>query len=102
MAPIPATAAGTADPTARNLEATATPQDSPSSDLATIENVMGRNIARARVSPVTMSPMDGGVVEEMLAAAEPGSARIDWDRVEGWLGTALPADYRELAERFGS
>jgi hypothetical protein len=40
MAPTPAAAAGTADPTARNLEATATPHDSPSSDRATIENVM--------------------------------------------------------------
>ena len=34
------TAAGTADPTARNLEATATPQDSPSAERATIEKVM--------------------------------------------------------------
>ena len=40
MAPTPATAAGTAEPTARNFEATAIPQDSPSADLATIENVM--------------------------------------------------------------
>ena len=39
-APIPATAAGTGEPTARNLEATATPQDSPSSERATIEKVM--------------------------------------------------------------
>ena len=42
MAPTPATAAGTADPTARNFDATATPHDSPSADLATIENVMAR------------------------------------------------------------
>lgn len=40
MAPTPAAAAGTAEPTARNLEATATPQDSPSSDRATIEKVI--------------------------------------------------------------
>src|SRR6478735_5997166 len=40
MAPTPATAAGTAEPTARNLEATATPQDSPSAERATIEKVM--------------------------------------------------------------
>jgi hypothetical protein len=39
MAPMPATAAGTTEPTARNLEATATPQDSPSSERATIEKV---------------------------------------------------------------
>ena len=38
----PATAAGTAAPTARNLEATATPQDSPSVERATMENVMAR------------------------------------------------------------
>jgi hypothetical protein len=41
IAPIPATAAGTAAPTARNFEATATPQDSPSAERATIENVTG-------------------------------------------------------------
>ena len=45
MAPTPATAAGTADPTARNFEATATPHDSPSADLATIENVIARTLA---------------------------------------------------------
>src|SRR5213592_699745 len=44
MAPSPATAAGTALPTARNLEATATPQDSPSADRATIEKVMARSM----------------------------------------------------------
>jgi hypothetical protein len=46
--------------------------------------------------------VDGGVVREMLAGTEPGSARIDWDGVEAWLGTSLPADYRMLADRFGS
>ena len=40
IAPMPATAAGTAEPTARNLEATATPHDSPSAERATIEKVM--------------------------------------------------------------
>ena len=39
-APMPATAAGTTDPTARNFEATATPHDSPSSERATMEKVM--------------------------------------------------------------
>src|SRR4051812_32523147 len=59
MAPTPATAAGTADPTARNLEATATPHDSPSVERATIENVMAATLAgpprrsRRRVSAVT-------------------------------------------------
>src|SRR3954452_5973621 len=46
MAPTPATAAGTAEPTARNLEATATPHDSPSAERATIEKVMRRTLAR--------------------------------------------------------
>lgn len=41
-------------------------------------------------------------MDEVLAAADPGSARIDWDRVQAWLGTALPADYRTIADRFGS
>ena len=40
IAPTWATAAGTAAPTARNLEATATPHDSPSADRATMEKVM--------------------------------------------------------------
>src|SRR6476646_3737878 len=40
MAPTCATAAGTTAPTARNLEATATPHDSPSVERATMENVM--------------------------------------------------------------
>ena len=51
MAPTPATAAGTADPTARNFDATATPHDSPSADLATIENVMARTIASHNSGP---------------------------------------------------
>src|SRR3954452_859187 len=45
IAPTPATAAGTAEPTARNFDATATPHDSPSADRATIENVMARTLA---------------------------------------------------------
>src|SRR5688500_4660620 len=40
MAPMPAAAAGTALPTARTLEATATPHDVASAERATIENVM--------------------------------------------------------------
>src|SRR4051794_33793167 len=63
MAPIPATAAGTALPTARNLDATATPHDSPSAERATIEKVMRPSLVpcarsrcavgapRARTSP---------------------------------------------------
>src|SRR5689334_11474514 len=39
-APTPAIAAGTAEPTARNLDATATPHDSPSADRPTMEKVM--------------------------------------------------------------
>src|SRR5687767_11483433 len=46
MAPMPATAAGTADPTARNLEATATPHVLPSAERATIEKVMAGNPSR--------------------------------------------------------
>jgi hypothetical protein len=38
----------------------------------------------------------------MLARIEPRSARIDWDRVEAWLGTSLPSDYRAVVERNGS
>jgi len=37
---MPATAAGTTEPTARNFDATATPQESPSSLRATMEKVM--------------------------------------------------------------
>ena len=48
IAPMPATAAGTTEPTARNFEATATPQDSPSSERATIEKVMARHATRER------------------------------------------------------
>jgi hypothetical protein len=44
---MPATAAGTAEPTARNLDATAMPQDWPSSERATIEKVMGANGMRS-------------------------------------------------------
>src|SRR3954452_20515804 len=44
-APTCARAAGTAAPTAKNFEATATPHDSPSSDRATIENVMARTLS---------------------------------------------------------
>jgi hypothetical protein len=42
------------------------------------------------------------VVHRMLAATEPGSAPIDWDGVEAWLGTPLPRAYREIADQFGS
>src|SRR5689334_18797529 len=48
IAPTPAAAAGTAEPTARNFEATATPHDSPSSDRATMENVMDGTYRGAR------------------------------------------------------
>src|SRR4051794_41804669 len=50
MAPTPATAAGTAEPTARNFDATATPHDSPSADRATIEKVMAATLGRRRAS----------------------------------------------------
>jgi hypothetical protein len=40
IAPTPARAAGTTAPTARNFDAVATPQVSPSGDWATIEKVM--------------------------------------------------------------
>src|SRR6478672_241345 len=62
MAPTPATAAGTADPTARNLEATATPHDSPSADRATIEKVMPRTLAASR--PIPGCPQVGLKLED--------------------------------------
>src|SRR3954469_6860072 len=59
MAPTPATAAGTAEPTARNFDATATPHDSPSADRATIEKVMHATIASA----VTDTPLPSTALE---------------------------------------
>ena len=41
-------------------------------------------------------------MQELLARVTPEPTRIDWERVEGWLATALPSDYRELCDRFGS
>src|SRR3954465_3782801 len=49
-APMPATAAGTTEPTARNFDATATPHDSPSADRATIEKVMAAPLGPRRAS----------------------------------------------------
>ncbi|WP_299923886.1 SMI1/KNR4 family protein [uncultured Nocardioides sp.] len=46
--------------------------------------------------------MNGGIVHDLLSAVTPEPTRIDWGRVEGWLGTALPTAYRQIADRFGS
>ncbi|GAB3035556.1 hypothetical protein GCM10011376_18630 [Nocardioides flavus (ex Wang et al. 2016)] len=46
--------------------------------------------------------MNGGLVRDLLSAEAPRSVRVDWDRVEAWLGTGLPTDYRDMADRFGS
>lgn len=41
-------------------------------------------------------------MHDLLSSATPEPVRIDWPRVEGWLGTPLPTAYREIAGRFGS
>src|SRR3954471_24777064 len=73
MAPTPATAAGTADPTARNFDATATPHDSPSADLATIENVMARTIASRTETAPTDTPLPSTAVEVPQSVRAPSS-----------------------------
>jgi hypothetical protein len=40
-------------------------------------------------------------LEPLLPERDPPPARIDWEAVVGRLGTALPADYRDLCERWG-
>src|SRR4051812_45688466 len=85
MAPTPATAAGTAEPTARNFDATATPHDSPSEDRATIEKVMVRTIASARSDtrlPRTTleAGQSSGAAPAGLPLGGPSSAVRDRDR----------------------
>ena len=46
--------------------------------------------------------VNGGIVEDVLAGVTPAPTRIDWARVEAWIGTPLPTAYREMAGRFGS
>ncbi|MFC7362902.1 SMI1/KNR4 family protein [Nocardioides astragali] len=46
--------------------------------------------------------MDGEIVPELLAGVTPGRTRIEWARIEAWLGTPLPGAYRQLCDRFGS
>jgi hypothetical protein len=50
----------------------------------------------------TLASVNGGIVHDLLSSVTPEPTRIDWERVEGWLGTALPRAYREIADRFGS
>jgi hypothetical protein len=40
-------------------------------------------------------------LEALLPERDPPPPRIDWEAVAERLGTALPADYRELCERWG-
>ena len=76
-APTPATAAGQTAPTARNFEATATPQDSPSVDLATMENVMASPYRRAEspVCPQVGLKSEDGRVLQRLGFADVGPHR---------------------------
>ncbi len=57
---------------------------------------------RTVVSGCDDDAVDGEIVQELLAGVTPEPTRIDWERVEAWLGTSLPGDYRELCDRFGS
>src|SRR5690349_19160773 len=107
MAPTPATAAGTAEPTARNFDATATPHDSPSADRATIEKVMARTIATARAdtrlpSTVLEVGQSNGAAPARLPVRRPPSTVRHRDRdrrgrqrrVHAGLDALLPRRHR--------
>jgi hypothetical protein len=53
-------------------------------------------------SASTLPTVNGGIVHDLLSSATPEPTRIDWARVEAWLGTPLPTAYRDMADRFGS
>src|SRR3954453_14183580 len=114
MAPTPATAAGTAEPTARNFDATATPHDSPSADLATIEKVMAGTISsppRDTRLPSTALRVgqSNGAAPAGLPVCRPPSTVRDRDRdrcgrqrrVHAGLDAVLPRRHRPDARAGG-
>ncbi|MGW6356554.1 hypothetical protein ACWFR5_15430 [Streptomyces sp. NPDC055092] len=59
-------------------------------------------VAERAVPAVELLPADASWVERVVAVTGwAGEARtVDWDAVEGRLGTRLPSDYKQLAEIF--